>query len=74
MTECNCEMCNDTGWMCCFIRSGEWKCAGPAPDDARGCYDVTCECEEGDARRYEFRQWRIQRAKERKQNDTNGKV
>ena len=56
--EPECEWCDDTGWMTCSTRSGEWKAAGPAPDYARNLYDVSCNCEEGAERRREERLWR----------------
>lgn len=50
-----CELCRDSGVVARFTRSGGYKCAGPFPDDARGCYEDLCDCPEGVKARREER-------------------
>lgn len=46
--EFECEWCKDSGTIARFTRTGGYKCAGPVPEDARGCYEDICErCPEG---------------------------
>lgn len=51
--ETECEQCKDSGVIARFTRTGEYKCAGPVPDHARGCYEDLCSCPEGQKARRE---------------------
>lgn len=42
-----CEQCRDYGTIARHTGSGSYRCAGPVPDDARGCYEDYCDCPEG---------------------------
>jgi hypothetical protein len=52
-TSAHCDRCDNTGWI--TVRSSgsmSFVCAGPAPDDARGVTDISCdECDAGQDRR-----------------------
>jgi len=39
----DCRHCAGSGEIACFTRNGHYKCAGPVPDDARGCFAVKCD-------------------------------
>ena len=38
-----CPRCAGSGEIACFTRNGHYKCAGPVPDDARGCFPAKCD-------------------------------
>ncbi len=42
MSEIECEYCKGSGEVAYFTRNGHYKCAGPVPDDARGCFPGKC--------------------------------
>ena len=35
-----CHYCNDTGWVACRSRDGQYAFPGPVPDDAKGYFDA----------------------------------
>lgn len=51
-----CDLCKYSGLVVINIRSNTYRCAGPAPENARGCTEQYCNCHEGmEARRLEKR-------------------
>lgn len=43
-----CHYCNDTGWVACRSRDGQYAFPGPVPDDAKGYFDADCwYCDSG---------------------------
>lgn len=51
----DCDHCRDSGTIARHTHGGGYKCAGPVPEDARGCYEDFCDqCPEGAAARREW--------------------
>lgn len=43
-----CHYCNDTGYIACRSRDGQYAFPGPVPDDAKGYFDADCwYCDSG---------------------------
>lgn len=43
----DCETCKDSGTVARFTSNGNYKCAGPVPEDARRCFEAFCDCPQG---------------------------
>lgn len=52
-----CDHCRDSGTVARFVSTGNYKCAGPVPDNARGCYETYCDCPIGMGLRREERDY-----------------